>query len=79
MPVAAAFNIPKYFNLRDLLHLQYSEMQCVVGIVTSLRAGQFGVRILAGREDFSFLQNVKTGSKPQTEVYSVGTGVLSCG
>jgi len=54
-------------------------MECVVGIVTSLRAGQFGFRILAGGEEFSFLQNVKTGSKPQTEDYSVGTGVLSQG
>jgi len=47
--------------------------------VTSLRAGQFGVRIFAGREDFSFLQNVKNGFTPQTEDYSVGTGVLSRG
>lgn len=79
MPAVTAFHISKDFNLRDLLHLQYSEMECVVGIVTSLRAGQFGVRILAGGEEFSFLQNVKTGSKPHTEDYSVGTGVLSHG
>jgi len=51
----------------------------VVGIATTLRTGQSGVRILAGVIDFSLLQYVQTDSGAHPASCSVGNGVLSLG
>ena len=46
------------------------------GISPRMRSGRFGVRVPVGARDFSFLQNVKTGSGTHPASYSVGTGSL---
>ena len=52
---------------------------CVVGIVTALRTGLNGVRILARVRDFLVLQIIQAGygPPPLTVFYLMGTGVLS--
>ena len=51
-------------------------------MVTELRVGLAGVRILVVATDFSLLQNVQTGSGAHPASYSMGTGgygkVLGC-
>jgi hypothetical protein len=48
-----------------------------VFIVTRLRGGLSGVRILADSTNFSVVQNLQTGSGALPAFYAVGTGVLS--
>ena len=51
----------------------------VLDIASTLRTGQFGVRILSGTRNFSLLPNFQFNSEVHTTSYSVGTGVLSLG
>jgi len=48
---------------------------CLFGEATRLRAERYGVRFLAGANDFASRQNVHTASRAHQASHSVGTGV----
>jgi len=53
------------------VNLLFGTGEVEVGIVTRLRAGLSGVRILVGARYFLFLQNVQTGSGARLASHSM--------
>jgi hypothetical protein len=64
------------------LTLNYSDhpgIRITEGLVTTLRAGRFGVRIPLGERDFCLLQNAKVSSGAHPTPCLMDTGVISRG
>ena len=55
-------------------HMVESFRTHVVGTTTRLQTWQSAVQFLAGTADFSFFQNVQTGSRAHAASHAVGTG-----
>ena len=60
-----------------LQHIKRSQ-DGIVSTATRLRSGSSGIQIQVGASDFSFLQNVQTGSDAYPPSYLMHTSVHSC-
>jgi hypothetical protein len=73
------FSVRYQINIDTIFKRISGRRDSVVGITTTLRTGQSGVRILARVINFSLLQYIQADSGVHPASCSVGNGVRSLG